>query len=142
MTDRDQAIRVWLSIGIAMLLAGSFFTLRTANFLRMAKHAQGTIISREPNWGACRFFVTVEFNGGGRIARFRECVQIYAFRFRYGQAVPVLYNPEHPDQAMINSFWRVWSIWGLFVPVGLLLCIGAFVLRFMPLGASGAQSET
>jgi hypothetical protein len=55
MTDRDQAFRVWLTVGIAMLLAGSFFTSRTAGFLRTARHAQGTIVSRDPNWGSCRF---------------------------------------------------------------------------------------
>jgi hypothetical protein len=137
MTDRDQAFQVWLTVGIAMLLAGSFFTLHTASFLRTAKHAQGTIVSRDPNWGSCRFLVTVEFNGGGNIVRFQECVHIYAFRFGLGQAVPVLYNPEHPDQAMINSFWRVWSIWGLFLPLGLVFCIGAFVVRRM----SGEASE-
>ena len=136
MTNRDQAFRVWLSIGIAMLLAGSFFTIRTVAFLHTAKHAQGTIISRDPNWGSCRFLITVEFNGGGKIIRFRECAHIYAFRFPLGQAVPVLYNPEHPDQAMIDSVWRVWSVWGLFIPLGLLLCIGAFVVRVMPLEAS------
>ena len=51
MTVRDQAFRPWLSIGIAMLLVGSFFSIRTASFLHTAKHTQGTIISRNPNWG-------------------------------------------------------------------------------------------
>jgi Protein of unknown function (DUF3592) len=128
-TDREKVFRVWLSIGIAMLLAGSFFTAQTAVFLRTAKHAQGTIVSRDPNWGSCRFLVTVEFNGGGRTVRVPECVHVYAFRFPLGQRVPVLYNPQRPDHAMIDSFWRVWSIWGLFLPLGLLLCIGAFIAR-------------
>src|SRR5436853_5268783 len=26
-----------------------------------------------------------------------------------------LYNPKQPDQAMIDSFRSVWSIWGLFL---------------------------
>ena len=142
MTDRDTAFRVWLSVGIAMLLAGSFFTARTASFLRTAKLAQGTIISRNPNWGSCRFLVTVEFNGGGNIVQFHECVHIYAFRFRNGQGVPVLYNPQRPDQAMIDTFWRVWSIWGLFLPLGLLLCIGAFVVRRVPPDAFTPRGET
>ena len=141
MTDREKVFRVWLSVGIAMLLAGSVFTARTATFLRTARHAQGTVISRDPNWGSCRFLVTVEFNGGGRIVQFQECVHIYAFRFGLGQRVPVLYNPQRPDQAMIDSFWRVWSIWGLFLPLGLLLCVGAFVARRMPLDALAPRVE-
>lgn len=129
MNDRNQAFRVWLSVGIVMLLAGSFFTARTVNFVRTAKHAEGRIVSRDPNWGSCRFLVTVEFDNRGNTIDFRECVHIYAFRFRNGQAVPILYNPKQPNQAMINSFWRVWSVWGLFIPLGLALSIGAFVVR-------------
>ncbi len=51
MTVGDQAFRVWLSIGIAMLLVGSFFSIRTVSFLHTATHTEGTIISRNPNLG-------------------------------------------------------------------------------------------
>ena len=128
-TDRDKAFRAWLGVGIAMLLAGSFFTMRTAAFLQTAKHAQGTIIARTPNWGSCKLFVTVEFNDGGTRVQFLKCNHSSLFPFRLGQSVPVAYNPAHPDQAMINSFWTTYGIWGLFLPLGLVFCVGAFVIR-------------
>jgi len=60
--------------------------------------------------------ITVEFNEETSVVRFQQCLQVYAFRFRVGQTVPKLYNPARPDQAMIDSFWRVWSIWGYSHP--------------------------
>lgn len=68
----------------------------------------------------------------GRTARFEENLRSSPPSHRVGDSVEVLYNPEDPNEARINSTFNVWFGPGLLLSLGMCFSSVAF---FVGLGA-------
>lgn len=99
----------------AVFAAGFVTSLyRTANFLDSALTATGTVVGLEEDTGGeggTTYSAIVEFTtADGTLVRFNDssrscdppCNQV-------GDEVPVIYSPDNPQRAQIQSIWLDWT---------------------------------
>lgn len=116
--------------GVVFLFMGIIFLLVTRNTVRPEKHwltTTGTIVQKEKNY---HLSLGKIFNREGFVSRQPDSVPTFQYEidgteyettskvqqtpgFKIGSTVEVLYNPEDPQQAVINSFLQKGSIFNM-----------------------------
>ena len=102
-------------------LAGAWFVYAHFDFLQQSERSQGTvveIISERSARGMELLYPLVQFwpeNAGEQIV-FRARPGLRPSPFETGDLVVVAYNPNHPAEAKIVSFWTLW-----FLPAVMIL---------------------
>src|SRR5690606_26618807 len=122
----DITIIVCVAVPILLLSLGMF--VRSILFTLRAEKTTGTIVdfktSSSSKSGVTQAEV-VEFQlPDGKTIQFTEKSYRSRIILNYGKNVSVLYDPQNPTNAHINSFWTLY-----FVPV-ILLIIGLGLLIF------------
>lgn len=114
-----------LIISVGMFISNIFFTLR-------AEKTTGTVVgyrSKRGNKGGVTHAEVVEFQGpDGRTVQFVEKAYRSRFTMNTGHTVNVLYDPNKPDKARINSFATLY-----LAPIILLVVGAGLVLFNMPM---------
>lgn len=74
----------------------------------------------------------IEFRAGENTVRFRDWMASN-YRVPMGGAVPILYDPSHPSNAMIDRPVANWIPWAPTMAVGVLLMLSGIAgwLRLM-----------
>jgi hypothetical protein len=104
--------------GFVLLVLAAFFTWRTSSFIQRSQSAPGRVTALEP--------VTGQDSGSNRTINYAP---VFSFKaadsktysvtsstssnppgFEVGDDVTVLYNPEDPQQARINTFGQLWLV--------------------------------
>jgi hypothetical protein len=94
---------VFLLIGIG-LLGGAFYLYRnTSNFLDTARKAPGTVVALRSGAPEVKFRTEQ-----GREIQFTSSVSSKPPSYSVGDTVEVLYQPDQPDNAEVNSFMTLW----------------------------------
>jgi hypothetical protein len=105
--------------GAGFLLAALAVSAHTVLFVRRAVHATGTVVSnvtvesRSDADGSVRttFAPQFTFKGAdGRSHTVISSISSYPAAFAIGQTVPVLYDPNHPASAKIDTFSQIWGL--------------------------------
>src|SRR6266511_5226010 len=101
------------ALGIAALLAGLLLLglalalyFRQRRFLRRAREATGVVVTltQSPGEGGTLTHPVVEFHtADGEVREFESPVGQSPPAYRVGQRVPVLYDPDRPEAAAIQS---------------------------------------
>lgn len=79
----------------------------------MSRHAEGTIVDLAP--ASRGYDPVVEFTvPDGDKVRIKGWVGSNASVFPLGEQVPVRYNPDNPQDAVIDTYWQVWFVPTLF----------------------------
>ena len=122
----DLTITICVAVPLLLLSFGMFvgnilFTLR-------AERTTGTVVgyeTRRGSKGGATQAEVVEFQGpDGKTVKFVEKTSRSRFIMNTGHEVNVLYNPDNPSKARINSFWT------LYVSPIILLLVGLSLLIF------------
>lgn len=79
--------------------------------------------STDGEGSCCVYSPVIEFNANGRPVRFEGSNASDPPAYRVGQEVEVLYLPEDPSRAAINSFYELWMVSAILAPVTLVLFI-------------------
>lgn len=110
-----------LLLSMWMFVGNILFTLR-------AERTTGTVVgyqTRRGNKGGATQAEVVEFQGpDGKTVQFVEKTSRSRFIMNTGHEVNVLYDPDKPEKARINSFWGLY-----FFPITLLI-VGLVLLIF------------
>jgi len=133
---RDSALIV---IGVILLFAGFIWVYQTKNFLDKAIAAKGVIIDfvEEKTYEGVvyRFIIQFVDERTGEEITIVTKAGIQPRTYAYGPSpeflgweIDILYDPENPHNAMINSFLDIWlgpilviGFGGIFSSVGLTL---------------------
>ncbi|MCS6782915.1 MAG: DUF3592 domain-containing protein [Gloeomargarita sp. SKYBB_i_bin120] len=126
---------VFVLIGLALLGVGLWNAHRTWQFLQGAVKTRGEVVDIERRWSrrtediddrrrasrysySLSYYPVVEYSlPNGRRVRFTAKVGSDPPRYRLGQIVEVLYNPNDPFDARIDNFLELWLgplFWGGF----------------------------
>lgn len=116
------------------LLGGAFYTWHSTNeFVSGARVAQGTVVdlvssrSSDSTWAPVVVFRTAE----GREVRFRSEVRSSPPSHSVGETVEVLYRPEQPAKAEINSFMSLWFVTMVLGGIGAVFTLLGGALLFV-----------
>jgi hypothetical protein len=123
--------------GVALLIGSAGLFLRTRHLLLNFAATTGTVteVSADedvtPDHDECYFYVVEFHDGTGQPVRLRCPSGMDPPPYREGQRVSLLYEPEHPTRAVVNSFPTLWySVLALlgtgaaFLGGGLRLLVG------------------
>jgi len=132
-TSSPQSLYIgawFLSIaGLVLLCVAAFLTYRTSHFIENSETAQGSVIALEPVTSTDSNSDTAQTTYAPVFSFQAADGKTYAVRsnssssppaFAVNDEVTVLYDPNNPQKARIDTFWQVWG-----VPV-LLGAMGAF----------------
>ncbi|MEM8603584.1 MAG: DUF3592 domain-containing protein, partial [Cyanobacteria bacterium P01_H01_bin.121] len=103
---------VFTFVGIGMLVATYFFYTNTQTFLDSAIAAEGTVIEliRSRSNDSTTYRPIVQFTSpSGEPIEFVSSVGSNPPRYKPGQTVAILYNPENPQNARLDGFFALWG---------------------------------
>ncbi|HEY2016491.1 MAG TPA: DUF3592 domain-containing protein [Bryobacteraceae bacterium] len=125
--DQRQVFYVFVAIGVAIVAVALFLCLKTRHFVETARTADGLVIGNVWNRGSKgggSYHARVRFQAGDG----RELIFVSAYgtsppAFPTGGHVEVLYDPEDPANARINTFAALWIFPVIFLGMGLLFVL-------------------
>jgi hypothetical protein len=129
---------IFAGIGSIFLIVGIIITLNTRSFVAKSVTTQGTVIDLiRRTSGSSRssvYYPMIQFttSSGDRII-FEANSGSSQPAFKKDQQVEVLYNPQQPNSAVINSWAELWllpvictAMGSLFVLIGGIALINSF----------------
>lgn len=122
-------------IGSVFTVIGVTTGVNTHSFVNSAITTQGTIVnfSRRLSTDSKKqsiyyYYPVIKFTAqNGEPTTFESNVGSNSPAYTQGQQVEVLYNPEQPKSAQINSWVELWIISVVFGGVGPLLLLGGLI---------------
>lgn len=128
-------VALFFAGGIAVLLLAAWLRRRTQRFLARAVrataqvegvHSEASVLS-----GAGSDYSGLRFTAadGSRHA-VESRLGIPGGAYRQGAAITVLYDPDHPQQAVVDSWMELHAAWAIFALLGLGWCIAAGIAWF------------
>lgn len=116
------SLNVALVLGFCILCSLASYGLDTLLFLNRAQPAVGTVVGHRQLRGGTRL-PTLRFQtADGRFIEF-EANNPLQTRYTTGQEVPILYDPDKPEEAIPQAAgdWMLWLPPLLVGPIGLIL---------------------
>lgn len=141
--DKSKAgIVICLLIGIPLAIFGIKELLAVKKFVAGGVRTEGTIM--EMKEGPTKFYPRVQFaTKDGRTMEFSSGNGSNPPMYKPGDTVPVIYNPNAPQYAVINTFIDLWLGPTIYATAGLLFLVGAIAttLARRPTGSSCVSSR-
>lgn len=141
-------------IGSMFLVIGVGFSWSSYSLLTVAKRSEGTVIKLVQNGQQARHgnragvAPVVEFFLEGNRHEFQSWLSTSPPQFDVGDKVTVLYDPNDPRRAGIESFVTLWLFPTIFGGIGVVMLVVATVilvvswLRAAPTSMKPAESES
>jgi hypothetical protein len=99
---------VFTSIGLVLAVAAGITAGVVAGSISGDRHADGTVVEL---LGSGRYRAVVEFpTPDGAKVRFTSSVSTYPPPAEVGGHVGVRYNPDNPQDAVIDEYWQTWGL--------------------------------
>lgn len=126
-------------VGVFLIILGSWIGGDHARLVFFGQHTTGKLVGyREENFAtdagvrwASASMPVVEFRAGQDTVRFKDWMGSN-FRVPMGGSVPVLYDPAHPANAVIDRPVWNWIPWAPMFAVALLLLVSGIRGRMSP----------
>ncbi|HKU26015.1 MAG TPA: DUF3592 domain-containing protein [Candidatus Sulfotelmatobacter sp.] len=134
-------------VGIFLLAFAYFIGRDHVRLVLLGVHTRGKLVGYQEQrlagssgstfWDSA-YMPVVEFQIAAQTVRFRDWMGSN-FRVPMGGSVPIVYDPHHPANAMIDRPVWNWVPWAPMMAVGLLLIIAGVRCRcrFAPTNAEG-----
>jgi hypothetical protein len=133
--------RIWLGrfmvpIGSLLLVVAFFASIYMWHFTHAALRARGTILEMRQSKdkdGDLAYAPTFRFQDtAGVLHIVSSSIYQNPPEFHVGDEVTVLYLADNPENAHIDSFWRIWGLPSLLGIVGGLTSIIGLILLYWP----------
>ena len=121
-----------LGLGCVLLLIGAVLLWNGIDFARRAEKAQGTVIGLKETRSDRRisYAPMVRFTTHtGMPVHFTSRVSSSPPAYTKGQTVKVLYDPDSPTIARIDTFMQVYGLGALIFVIGCAACAASFAVR-------------
>ncbi|MBD2441068.1 DUF3592 domain-containing protein [Nostoc sp. FACHB-110] len=134
---------IFAGVGSIFAISGIFIALNTHSFVAKGISTQGTVIdlvrhtSRDSNGRrSTAYYPVVKFTpNSGDPVTFEANSGSNPPAHQRGQQIDILYNPQEPEAATINSWFNFWFLPTMFIGMGsLFVVIGGIPLvkSFLP----------
>jgi hypothetical protein len=110
------------AIGLINFGVGTYFYFSTSAFLKRAITTTGSVTALQPGPSqGGTVSPTIQFTDAeGQAHSITSSISTSPPSYAIGQSVQVLYEPGHPDGAIIKSFAPIWFLTILFFGVGIM----------------------
>jgi hypothetical protein len=131
---------------IGLILVAGWLLYARHDFVSRAQAADGRVVQvrRSLHTDERAYRTTFAFrDAAGTEHRVRSRALMPVRMHRYGDSVPVLYDPANPANARIESFWELWAlpvglgVAGLASMIGFLFVPPETISRLWPKSGSG-----
>ena len=124
--------RLFIGLGVLLLVAGAVFAVLTARFVASADRAEGTVVDRarsvDDEDGSVVYFPIVRFTTAE--ARTVEFKSSASTSDEIGDRVDVLYDPDDPTDARLAGFFNIWGFSLIFGLIGTVFVgVSAIIVR-------------
>ncbi|MBU7582497.1 MAG: DUF3592 domain-containing protein [Nostoc sp. TH1S01] len=136
MTDIDVTFfrvfgSIFAGIGSIFVITGIIIGVNTRSFFGKSISTQGTVIdvvkhkSRDSNGrSSTNYYPVIEFTANsGKLVEFEANSGSNPPTYTQGQKVEILYNPQEPESAMINSSADLWVLPAIFTGLGSIFVV-------------------
>jgi hypothetical protein len=114
---------VFLMTGSVLLAVGMYVTASRFHLQRVGISAHGQVIRLQASLDSkgTSYYPVVEYmTHDGKMATFTSRVGSSPPSFRVGEEVGVIYDPDHPEDAYIRTFWQFWGLSVLMLGLGVV----------------------
>lgn len=115
-------------IGSVFLMVGVGFGWSSCSLLGVAERTEGTVIRLAGNGPRRGTAPVVEFFLDGNRREFQSWLSTSPPQFNVGDKVTVLYDPNDPQRASIESFVTLWLFPTIFGGIGAVMLVAAGVI--------------
>lgn len=135
---------IFTGVGSIFVITGIIITVNTRNFVGKSISAQGTVIdlvrrtSRDSDGrSSTAYYPVIKFTASsGEPTEFEANSGSNPPAYTKDQQIEILYNPQEPQSATINSWFDLWFLPAMFTGMGsLFVVIGGIPLvkSFLPM---------
>jgi len=124
-----------LVLGLGVCAGGAWLAQQRAAFLDIARTAEGAVISLAASPSTSNGSTTTTWypvvrytSAGGEAVTFRHDVGTSHPSWQRGEQVPVLYDPEDPQTAIIDEGWMNWFGPALMLVLGALFFLAGMAM--------------
>ena len=120
-------------VGIVFLTFACAMGVQSVRLTNGAARTEGTVIRMEQSLGQEGSAPVVRYRVEGKEHEFKSNMQTSPPAYAVGEKVTILYQPDQPDLAGIDSFFDRWALPLIFGGVGAVLTgvsVGAFIVAF------------
>lgn len=115
-------------LGAVCLGVGLAFLIHTQRFVDRAEVAPGVVIellhTRDRDGDVLYRPLVGYQTAGGALVEFASTFESHPPAYEVGEKVTVLYDPTHPDEARLRSFFSLWGIAAVFGTLGSVFFLG------------------
>jgi hypothetical protein len=110
------------------VLSVSFSTFyHTQKFVKSASRTQGIVVKLDEQ-GREAYPVVMFHDSNGQGHEIESSAGQNPPAYRIGEAVTVLYQPDKPENAKLNTFFDIWGWATMLVGFGIIVFVGGFVM--------------
>lgn len=135
---------IFAGVGSIFLIAGIIIGVNTYSYLSKSIITQGTVIDLEKRiskdsdgYSYALYYPIIKFTANsGKVTQFEANSGSYPPAYTKGKKVEIIYNPQEPESAMINSGFDSWflpimctGMGSLFVIIGGIPLVKSFLPR-------------
>lgn len=127
MNGSIKAILILVVLGLPMLIFGLNELYQANEFVRNGAYADGVIVEMKKGSGILsKYHPRVRFQtADGETIEFIPGNGSNPPMYETHEHVPVVYNPDHPRHAAINSFIEIWLGPSIYAGLGLIFLISS-----------------
>ena len=135
---------IFAAIGLALLVGSGWMWAQQRDFARSAVRAEGEVVNliphRSSDGDGVTYAAQVRFSDRtGQVHQWTEQGSTNPPRFDTGERVPVLYDPQSPESAVVDDLWGRRGALLIIGPLGALFTV--FGLLFVILERRGTGQE-
>ncbi|AZI36469.1 hypothetical protein NT2_05_00240 [Caenibius tardaugens NBRC 16725] len=135
---------IFAAIGLAFLVGSGWMWAQQRDFSRSAVRAEGEVVAlvprRSSDGDGVTYAAQVRFSDRtGQVHQWTEQGSTNPPRFATGERVPVLYDPQSPESAVVDDLWGRRGALLIIGPLGALFTV--FGLLFVILERRGAGQD-
>lgn len=121
------SVQIGLVGGIALLAVAGWLYIDRQSFLETAVETEGTVVGTRHHRGndSRSYRAVFKFRDAAGVEhKITSRLSTNVRWHRYGDSVPVLYDPDNPKKAMIGTFYQIWGIPCVLAIAGVLGVVG------------------
>ncbi len=128
---------IFLGVGLGLGLAAFVLYRLDRAYAARCRKTTGDVIAVEARNFQKGKRALVEFKAGDRTIRFHEWVGSSMPTKKPGDRIDVLYDPENPENALVDDFWNHYLLVVIFGSLGGAFLVASLIVGIIALARKG-----
>lgn len=118
---------------VVLVVLGLWYTYTSFKFSTNGEEVQGTVVRLESSTsdGSTTYSPVYSYTVNGQKYEYESVNSSNPPAHEVGEQVTLLYDPDHPDKARVNSFFELWLLPIIICPVSIGMLVLSIVVPFL-----------